>query len=80
MSWMNEYPRPQMKRDSFFSLNGGWQMDGKKIKATIDPETVKKVSVYTAIMPGNPADHPLHAILLRVTGDDVTIKARYEFE
>ncbi len=56
------------------------EMDGKKIKATIDPETVKAVEVYTAIMPGNPADHPLHAILLRVTGDDVTIKARYEFE
>ena len=24
LTW-NEYPRPQMKRDSFFSLNGEWE-------------------------------------------------------
>ena len=28
----NKYPRPQLKRDSFFSLNGTWLMNGKEIE------------------------------------------------
>ena len=30
MVW-NQYPRPQMKRESFCSLNGIWELDGKEI-------------------------------------------------
>ncbi len=29
-SWEEEYPRPQMKRDSFFSLGGTWNLSVKK--------------------------------------------------
>ena len=56
------------------------ELNGKKIKASICPDTLKNVELYTAIMPGNPADHPLHAILLRATANDVVIKAAYRFE
>lgn len=56
------------------------ELNGKKIKASICPDTLKNVELYTAIMPGNPADHPLHAILLRATAKDVVVKAAYRFE
>ena len=55
-------------------------LNDRKIRARINPETLKNVELYTAIMPGNPADHPLHTILLRTTASDVVIKAEYEFE
>ncbi len=56
-----------------------WELDGRKLTASICPETLKNVDVYTAVMPGNPADHPLTAILLRTTSADVIIRASYEF-
>lgn len=31
MFWMNEYPRPQMRRESFFCLNGAWMANGQKV-------------------------------------------------
>ena len=55
-------------------------LEGKRIRVHICPETLKNVELYTAIMPGNPADHPLTAILLRTTSDDVVVEASYEFE
>ena len=39
MSWMTEYPRPQLKRDSFFCLNGVWQLDGKDINVPFPPQS-----------------------------------------
>ncbi|MBQ2955486.1 MAG: heparinase II/III family protein, partial [Clostridia bacterium] len=56
------------------------ELNGRKIIASICPETLKNVAVYTAVMPGNPADHPLTAILLRATSADLTIRASYRFE
>lgn len=44
MSWMNEYPRPQLRRNSFFSLNGEWQMDGGSIIVPFPPQS--KLSGY----------------------------------
>ena len=48
MSWMNEYPRPQMKRSSFFSLNGGWNLDGKKVNVPFPPQS--KFSGYKGVV------------------------------
>ena len=39
MSWTNEYPRPQLKRDSFFSLNGRWELNGKPIEVPFPPQS-----------------------------------------
>ena len=39
MSWLNEYPRPQLRRESFFSLNGTWQLDGKPIRVPFPPQS-----------------------------------------
>ena len=50
----------------------------KTLTVRIAPETLRDVTVYTAVMPGNPADQPLTAILLRTTGDDVRVEATYE--
>jgi len=36
---MNEYPRPQLKRDSFFSLNGTWELKGKTIEVPFPPQS-----------------------------------------
>ena len=36
----NVYPRPQMKRDSFFCLNGKWEFEVSKEKEI--PKAVKK--------------------------------------
>ena len=35
----NEYPRPQMKRDSFFCLNGEWQCNGQTIRVPFPPQS-----------------------------------------
>ena len=35
----SEYPRPQMKRDSFFNLNGTWKLNGKDILVPFPPES-----------------------------------------
>lgn len=32
MSWMNEYPRPQLRRESFLCLNGPWQANGQTVE------------------------------------------------
>ena len=39
MTWNNVYPRPQLKRDSFFSLNGEWLLDETKIIVPFPPES-----------------------------------------
>ncbi len=35
----NEYPRPQMRRKSFQSLNGEWKLNGKKIMVPFPPQS-----------------------------------------
>ena len=55
-----------------------YTLGGQTLTVRIAPETLEKVSVYTAVMPGNPADQQLTAILLRTTGDDVCVEATYE--
>lgn len=39
MVW-NQYPRPQMKRESFCSLNGIWELDGKEILVPFPPQSL----------------------------------------
>ena len=39
MPWMNEYPRPQMRRNSFFCLNGSWQLDEKNVQVPFPPQS-----------------------------------------
>ena len=34
----NEYPRPQMKRNSYLCLNGEWQCNGQKIRVPFPPQ------------------------------------------
>ena len=34
-----EYPRPQMKRSSWMSLNGIWKLDGKEIRVPFPPQS-----------------------------------------
>lgn len=53
-------------------------MDGKTLKIIIPAETLKNARVYTAKVPGNPADHLLTAILLRAEGECATFEARYQ--
>ena len=40
MSWMNEYPRPQLRRESFLSLNGTWHCSGQTINVPYPPQSV----------------------------------------
>ena len=51
MNWTNEYPRPQLKRDSFFSLNGEWQLNGQKINVPFAPQS--QLSGYRGDIPNN---------------------------
>ncbi|MBQ3574716.1 MAG: glycoside hydrolase family 2 [Clostridia bacterium] len=39
MPWSDVYPRPQLKRESFYSLNGMWKLDGNDIKIPFPPES-----------------------------------------
>jgi len=39
VSWMNEYPRPQMRRDSFFCLNGEWTLDEQRVQVPYPPQS-----------------------------------------
>jgi len=39
MSWMTEYPRPQLKRKSFFCLNGEWVLDDEKVQVPFPPQS-----------------------------------------
>ena len=36
----NYYPRPQMRRDSFYSLNGSWKLNGQKILVPFPPQSL----------------------------------------
>lgn len=47
----NDYPRPQMKRKSYFSLNGKWDLNGEEIEVPFPPQSIlsgykKKVGNY----------------------------------
>ncbi len=35
-----EYPRPQLKREKWFCLNGIWMLDGKEVRVPYPPESV----------------------------------------
>lgn len=39
MKWQTVYPRPQWKRDSFYSLNGAWNCNGTEILVPFPPES-----------------------------------------
>ena len=39
MDWTQEYPRPQLRRDSFFSLNGRWMLNGLPIEVPFPPQS-----------------------------------------
>ena len=34
----NAYPRPQLQRDSFFSLDGAWELNGQPIRVPYPPQ------------------------------------------
>ena len=36
----NHYPRPQMRRQNFYSLNGNWQMNGQDILIPFPPQSL----------------------------------------
>lgn len=36
----NTYPRPQMRRDSFYPLNGEWKLNGSKILVPFPPQSL----------------------------------------
>ena len=38
-SWNEYYPRPQLRRDSFISLNGEWLLNGSRITVPFPPES-----------------------------------------
>ena len=38
-SWQQEYPRPQLRRNSFLSLNGEWELNGQRIMLPFPPES-----------------------------------------
>jgi len=39
MSWTTEYPRPQLRRESFISLNGVWKLNGLEINVPFPPQS-----------------------------------------
>lgn len=39
MSWDREYPRPQLRRDSFHCLNGLWLLNGREIRVPYPPQS-----------------------------------------
>lgn len=46
----NQYPRPQMKRDSYYSLNGLWKLNGDDIQIPFPPES--DLSGYKKLVKG----------------------------
>lgn len=36
----DHYPRPQMRRDSFYNLNGSWELNGRKVLAPFPPQSI----------------------------------------
>lgn len=34
-----KYPRPQLKRESFYNLNGDWELEGEKIRIPFPPQS-----------------------------------------
>lgn len=37
--WMEEYPRPMLRRESFFCLNGAWTLNGQTIQVPFPPQS-----------------------------------------
>ena len=50
-NWIHEYPRPQLKRNSFLSLNGVWQLNGRDIEVPFPPQS--KRSLWKGEVPDN---------------------------
>ena len=40
MSWMNEYPRPQLRRESYLCLNGEWTLDEQTVQVPYPPQSI----------------------------------------
>lgn len=38
-AYENEYPRPQLKRDSYLCLNGSWKLNGRSIEVPFPPQS-----------------------------------------
>jgi len=49
-NWNEYYPRPQLRRESFLSLNGTWELNGKAITLPFPPES--KASGYAGEVNG----------------------------
>ena len=48
-NWINEYPRPMLKRDSYYSLNGEWTLNNNKIIVPFPPQSVESNPVLIMI-------------------------------
>ena len=46
--WERYYPRPQLRRDSFFPLNRGWTLNGRPIQTPWPPQAPLSVWQGTA--------------------------------
>ena len=63
---LSEYPRPQFKRDSFFCLNGKWQLSFSKEKRI--PDSFE----YEILVPFSP-ETPLSGVLRELKNDEFLI-------
>jgi len=48
MNWTDAYPRPQLRRESYFCLNGKWTLNGDEINVPFPPQA--ELSGYTGII------------------------------
>ena len=64
-------------RDGF---EAGFTLNGRRLTVRLSPGTVRAGKVFTARIPGNPADTYLTAIVVRIEGASVRVEATYKEE
>lgn len=69
-----EYPRPQLRRTNWQSLNGIWELDGKSVRVPFPPESL------LAEYEGEPGEHMTYKKVFSIQQYDVTKNTLLHFQ
>ena len=73
-----DYLKDVMEYDPAEGFEAEFSLNGKTLTLRLPPETTRMGRIYTALMPGSPANTYVTAVILRAEGTALRIEAVYE--
>jgi len=74
MCWMNEYPRPQLRRADWFNLNGEWLLNGMPLQVPFPPQS--RISAYAGEL-GEELEYSRSFILPEGFGENKRVRLHF---